>query len=113
MGGGTRLGEEGGARRSAVLGKGQPQSLTECLLCARNRDTSRTEGAGSLPSWSSRPRGETQTVNMQMDEGKSPKLPREQGRKVPRAGKALKGPPSLVAPDYFPEKVWFELRTKG
>lgn len=52
-------------------------------------------------------------MNMQMDEGKKPKLPGEQGRKVPSAGKPLKGPPRRVAPDYFPEKVWFELRTKG
>lgn len=52
-------------------------------------------------------------MNVQTDEGKSPKLPRQQGRKVPRAGKALKGPPSLVASEDFPEKVWFELRTKG
>lgn len=49
MGGGTGLGEEGRARRSAVLGEGQPQSLTECLLRARNRDTRGLREPGPCP----------------------------------------------------------------
>ena len=52
-----------------------------------------------------------QTVNKQTDKGNNPKLPREEGRKVSRVGKALKRPTLLGATQCFPEKVGFGQRT--
>lgn len=50
-----------------MLGPGQPASHRH----RRNaQGHNGNEGAGSLPSWRSQPRGGTQTVNKQTDEGR-------------------------------------------